>query len=110
MKLLTMYDCGVIENNLAPQYTIPVQNNQAYLKAGFYVGVAHCKTNQNFSINMQRFTITGKELLKFITPNNDYMIFFLDVMKRKNPNLSFSVHRSIPGPGNFINHDKNPVL
>lgn len=94
-KLLTMYDCGFIENNIASHYDIPVENDQAVLKAGPYIAIAHCQASGKLSIDMQRFTKIGKEFLRFTTPNNEYMLSFLNLIKQSNPDLSLSAHRIV---------------
>lgn len=109
-KLFAMYDCGFIENNIAFHYDVPVGNGTAVLKAGAYIAIAHCQTSGELSIDMQRFTKIGKEFLRFVTPDNEYMLSFLNFIKQSNPALSLSAHRIIQESGNIFTYEQNSVI
>lgn len=109
-KLLIMYDCGFIENNIASHYSVPIQNGQIILKAGSYIAVSNSQTEQKLSIDMQRFTKTGKEFLRFVKADDKYMLSFLGKMKQKNPALSLSAHRIVSETDGIVTYEKKSVL
>lgn len=109
-KLFVMYDCGFIENNIASHYDIPVENDMAVLRAGSYIAISHCQTPGKLSIDMQRFTKIGKEFLRFATPDYEYILSFLNLLKQSNPAISLSAHRIVQESGGTFEYERDSII
>lgn len=96
-QLITMYDCGIIENNIAYVYNFDVPLSQERKKLLFRYGnlvcFAHNEINTQCTINLQRITKPGNELMKLFLPSkNSFFIDLCKIINKKNPNLKLGVY------------------
>lgn len=101
-KLRVMYDCGIIENNLASHYDLTATPESALMRVGSLLCISHNQSPERYALDLQRFTKTGNEFIRFVSSNEKYVIDFFQRIKKQYPNLHLTVHHIIEeNNGNF---------
>ena len=109
-KLLAMYDCGVIENNIASHFDLTAPNALMLMKIGTLVCYTHNQSEEKYHINMQRFTKTGNELIRLVSSDEEYLLDFFTLMRQKFPNLKMTVHRIVEDNGATFRYETRDLL
>lgn len=109
-KLLTMYDCNIIENNIASHYDLTTSGAGVFMKIGSLACLIHSQDTEKYSLDIQRFTITGNELIRLVSPDEKYLLDFFKGMKFKFPKLNLTVHSIIEDNGDTIRYNRDTLI
>lgn len=109
-EMLTMYDCNIIENNIASHYDLTAHGAGVFMKIGLLACFANNQAAEKYSLDIQRFTKTGNELIRLVTPNEKYLLDFFRRIKMQFPNLNLTVHPVIEDNGDTFSYNKGILL
>ena len=108
--LLTMYDCNIIENNIASHYDLTARGAGVFMKIGSLACFTNNQVAEKYSLEIQRFTKTGNELIRLVSPNEKYLLDFFKAMKMKFPKLNLTVFPFIEDNGDMFRYNNTDLL
>lgn len=108
--LFAMYDCGIIENNIASHYDLAAPNSLLLMKIGDLVCFTHNESEEKYYVEVQRFTKTGNELIQLVLSDEEYLLSFFTLTKQKFPNLNLTVHRVVENNGATFRYEVKNLL
>lgn len=109
-KLLAMYDCGIVENNIASRYDLTLAEPGIFMKIGLLICVSHNDLCEKYALDLQRFTKTGNEFIRFGIPNEQYFLDFFQKLNTNYPKLKLTVHRIIKVDGDTVQYNNNSLI
>lgn len=109
-KLLTMYDCNIIENSVASHYDLTVNGAGLFMKVGALACFTNNQTAEKYSLELQRFTKTGDEFIRLALPNEKYLLDFFKKIKANYPKLNLEVHPVVEDNGDTFKYNVNDTL
>lgn len=108
--LSIMYDCGIIENNIASHYNLTMPPNVIFIQVGSLICLSHNNSDEKYELNLQRFTTTGNEFIKLISPNEQYLIDLFRSLNVQYPKLNLTVHKIYKNDDNKIYYGKESMI
>lgn len=109
-EMLTMYDCNIIENNIASNFDMTAHHAGLFMQIGLLACFTNNQEAEYYSLEMQRFTKTGNELIRLVSPNEKYLLDFFRRMKMQFPKLNLTVHPVIEHNGDTITYNTKDLL
>ncbi len=108
--LYEMYDCNLIENNVATLHPLRFEGAEIFMTIGSLVCYTNNETAEKIYMELQRFTKIGNELIRLVSPDEIYALDFFKKMKVVFPQLKLTAHAIIEKDGSEIKHSSEDLL
>jgi len=101
--MIVLCDCGLIAESMTTALIGTIDKKTSFITAANIALICHNSEPEKYSVNVQRFTPAGRELLKLFTfeQNREYVIECFRKIKKQHPKLSMTAHDII----NIINNN-----
>lgn len=108
--LYEMYDCNIIENNMATLHKWTSEGAGIFMTTESLVCYTNNETHEEFYMELQRFTKIGNELIRLVPPDEVYALDFFKRMKVVFPQLKLTAYEIIEEDGDAIKHGSEDLL